>query len=296
MARRKKTVKTAPRKTGAIRSVVLFYNEAKVDAQKTMRKAKEALRKAGLEVHVADHKGVCKDVKSCDLVVSLGGDGTMLRTARLIAQHSVPMLGVNAGGLGFLSAFELSALRKGLRDVVQGKYSIEERWMLSVEVRRGTKVLFGPHPALNDCVVRAADQARAVKLEAESAGSYVASYFGDGLVVSTPTGSTAYSLAVGGPVVVPDVDAYVLSPVSPHSLTLRPIIMPASAPLNVRLEQRNPYEQPQALVSLDGQMDHPLGLRDRVYVRRYPQPLKLMMPTDRSHFDVLRRKLKWSAR
>ncbi|MFH1726669.1 MAG: NAD(+)/NADH kinase [Elusimicrobiota bacterium] len=276
--------------------MVLFHNEEKADAVRALKTVRSLLRRAGVRSLGAPREGSTGSLKTCDIAIAIGGDGTMLRTARVLAPYSVPLLGVKVGGLGFLSAMDLPGFVRDFRKVLDGKFAVEERWMLAAEARRGSKVLFGPHTALNDCVIRCSERARAVTLEVEASRRYVASYFGDGLVVSTPTGSTAYALAAGGPVVVPGVDAFLLAPISPHALTQRPLLTPAKQPLTVRLARRNPYDEPQALVSLDGQTDHTLDFDDEVHIRRAERPFMLLVPPNRSHFDLLRSKLKWGQR
>lgn len=255
-----------------------------------------ALKKRGVTVTTADGKSPIKALKQCDIAIALGGDGTMLRCSRQVAPFSVPLLGVNVGGLGFLSGVDLPGFKKALTRILAGEFTVESRWMLSVEVRNGTKVVFGPHTALNDCVIRGAEQARAVTVEVECAGSPVASYFGDGLVAATPTGSTAYALAVGGPVVMPEVNAFLLAPISPHQLTSRPLLVSTDRPLTAQLKRRNPYDEPLALVSVDGQIDHSMKIGEVVYMRRAAQPFKLLVPPERSHFDLLHEKLSWGVR
>ncbi len=231
-----------------------------------------------------------------DIAIALGGDGTMLRTARYLAPHAVPLFGINSGGLGFLSGSDASDLRRNLQVVLDGGFELEERWMIVVEVYRGDKKTFGPHIALNDCVIRCGDQARAITLKAYSADLFLANYFGDGLIVSTPTGSTAYALAAGGPVVDPRLNALLVAPICPHTLTQRPLIIPAEHPLSVRLAQRNVHERPMALMSLDGQLGCSLKLGQEVRMRRYEKPFRLLLNPKRSYFEILRRKLKWGER
>ena len=254
------------------------------------------LRKNGIKSRNAVKKVSADFLSECEIAIAIGGDGTMLRAARSLTPHAVPLLGINAGGLGFLSAVDLAGFKREFGRIFSGGFVIENRWMLSVEVRRARKTIFGPQPVLNDCVVRCSDQARAVMLEVESGNKCVAKYFGDGLIVATPTGSTAYSLAVGGPVVFPGVDAFLLAPICPHSLTSRPLMTPAWNPLTVRLVRKSDSDRPSALVALDGQMDQALNVGDEVQIRRYDKPFKLMVPPERSHFDLLRQKLKWGER
>ncbi len=277
----------------AIRSVVIFHNERKPEARRALSAVRKRLKKARIAAHLAGCRDFRKHVRAADMAIAIGGDGTMLRAGRILASATAPLLGINVGGLGYLSAVDPKGFQKDFKRIVSGRFEVEQRYMLSVEVRRKGKRLFGPHVVLNDCVVRAGDQVRAVLLEVESRRQRVADYFGDGLILATPTGSTAYALSVGGPVIVPGVDALLLAPICPHALTSRPLITSSSDPVTVRLKRKNPYDRPQALISLDGQLERPLQVGDEVNVRRYDRPFRLLVPPERSYFDVLRQKLKW---
>jgi NAD+ kinase len=228
-----------------------------------------------------------------DIAVALGGDGTMLRVARVVAPRGIPLLGVNIGTLGFLSGTEAADLKRCLDSVLSGRFSVEERSMLSAEVLRGGRRVFGSDLALNEVVIRCGEQARAITLSTRSGERFVADYFGDGLIVATPTGSTAYSLAASGPIIDPSLDVTLVAPICPHTLTQRPLIVPAHLPLTIRLGRRREGEVPRVLVSLDGRSGCELKVGDEVRVRRAETPLRLLLPPGRSFFDVLRRKLKW---
>ena len=168
--------------------------------------------------------------------------------------------------------------------------------MLTAEVLRSGRRVFGPDLALNECVIRCGDQARAVTLSTRSGERFVADFFGDGLIVATPTGSTAYSLAAMGPIVDPSLDVTLVAPICPHTLTQRPLIVPANLPLTVRLGRRRADEAPRVLVSLDGRHGCELRVGDEVRVSRAQTPLRLILPPGRSFYEVLRRKLKWGQR
>jgi len=277
-------------------SVVLFHNSAKASAVRAVKTVRKLVEGEGVQVHMADRRGLAGALESADLAIAIGGDGTMLSTGREIAGFAVPLLGINTGGLGFLTAVDLPGFRKEFRRILAGAYSIERRWMLSVAVLRGRKTVFGPHIALNECVIRSTEHSRPIKLEVEYAGKLVTSFFGDGIMVSTPTGSTAYALSVGGPVVMPGVDAFLMAPICSHSLTQRPLVLSAQSAISVRLALRSAQDKPKALVSLDGQLQRDLGLREELHVRRHPQQVSLVLPPNRSHFQLLRAKLKWGER
>ncbi|MBI5242656.1 MAG: NAD(+)/NADH kinase [Elusimicrobia bacterium] len=284
------------RPSKAIRSIAIFFNERKPSAKRALAAMRSLLRRRGVLVAVERPGALCGRLSRFDAAVVLGGDGTMLRTARFLAGTGIPMLGVNTGGLGFLSAVDFQGFKRSLGRILAGRFLAEERRMLCAEVRRGGRRVFGPCPVLNDCVLRASGHARAVTLKAYDAGRYIATYFGDGLIVSTPTGSTAYALAVGGPVVHPGIEAVILAPICPHTLTQRPLILPSGASVSVELARKNPQERPQALVSLDGQVEHALKAGDVVVISPYGKPVKLLFDPRLSYFELLRAKLKWGER
>ncbi|HBT62317.1 MAG TPA: NAD(+) kinase [Elusimicrobia bacterium] len=276
-----------------IRSVAVFLNETKPEARRMAKEVMALLRRGGVRVAVCRDESSREPLSRADLAVALGGDGTMLRAARILAPYSVPLLGINYGHLGFLSGTDLSGFRSNWREVLAGRFLIEERWMISVEVSRGGKRVFGPALALNDCVIRCGEQARAILLRARSGARFVAEYFGDGLIVSTPTGSTAYALAASGPIVDPGLDVFLIAPICPHALTQRPLVVSAGSPFTVGLAARHPKEVPRVFMSLDGQKGCALRLADEVRVGRYDKPFRLVLDPRHSYFEVLRKKLRW---
>jgi NAD+ kinase len=283
-------------KITSINSAVVFYNETKAEAVRMLKIVTSTLKSRGVRVWVGHGASVREKLRLADIAVALGGDGTMLRVARLLAPHSIPLLGVNSGGLGFLSGTDASEFKRHVDAILDGKFVLEERWMIAVEVYRGRKKIFGPHIALNDCVIRCGDQARAISLRTKSGERFVADYFGDGLIVATPTGSTAYSLAAMGPIVDPSLDVLLISPICPHTLTQRPLIVPALQEFSVTLGTRRAHEAPRVLMSLDGQLGCPVRVGDEVVIKRYDKPFKLLLYPKRSYFEILRRKLKWGER
>jgi NAD+ kinase len=233
-------------------------------------------------------------VRNVDLVVVLGGDGTLLSMAGTIAAAgaSVPILGVNFGSLGFLTEVTLPELYPALESAVAGSARVEERMMLrSATVRPGAAL--PEYVALNDVVITKAARARMTDLSVSIGDEFVTRVKADGLIVATPTGSTAYNLAAGGPIVQPVVDALVLTPIAPHMLTNRPIVIPAGSLVRV---QPMMDERDELYVTFDGQAGYQLQAGDEVQIRRAPQPLQLLRPSSRSYFEVLRQKLKWNER
>lgn len=228
-----------------------------------------------------------------DLIVVLGGDGTLLGMADRIADAglSVPIIGVNFGGLGFLTEITLPELYGSLEAALAGTASLEERMMLRSVVRRGTEVK-ADRVVLNDVVVTKGALARIIDLSVWVGDQFVTRFKSDGLIVSSPTGSTAYNLAAGGPIVHPHVDAMVITPIAPHTLTNRPLVVPAGSDIRIQ-PSANGAEAPEIFASFDGQFSLPLGAEDVVTVARAARPLRLVRAATRSYFEVLREKLKW---
>jgi NAD+ kinase len=249
----------------------------------------ETARVLGLPgVIVADRPALPEKV---DLIVVLGGDGTLLSVARLVDGLGVPILGVNLGGLGFLTATTLEALFPTLEAVLRGEYSAEERLVLAAELVRGDTLL-AEHLALNDVVVAKGALGRLIDLDVRADGEPMTAYRADGLIIATPTGSTAYNLSAAGPILFPTMDAVVLTPICSHTLTNRPIVLPASVRLEVTLQTATP----DVVLSVDGQAGPPVGEGDVVRVRQASARIRLIRDPRKSYFEVLRTKLKWGER
>lgn len=228
--------------------------------------------------------------RELDLVVVLGGDGTLLSAARATAPIDVPLLGVNLGSLGFLTDVPLASLFPMLEKVAQGSAPVEQRSLMQVDLLRGDETRES-YLVFNDAVVNKTALARLNNYELFVDGVFVSSYRADGMIVATPTGSTAYSLSAGGPVLMPTVNAFVITPVSPHSLTHRPLIVPDSAMIEILLRS----DEEVAYLSLDGQPGLDLRDGDRVRCRRSKHRVSLFR-TENDFFHVLRSKLKWGER
>jgi len=225
-----------------------------------------------------------------DLVVVLGGDGTLLSAARATATIDVPLLGVNLGSLGFLTDVPLSSLFSMLDKIVQGHAAVEQRSLMQCDLLRGEQTL-GSYLVFNDAVVNKTALARLNNYDLFVDQSFVSSYRADGMIVATPTGSTAYSLSAGGPVLMPTVNAFVITPVAPHALTHRPLVVPDSAVIELVLRS----DEEVAYLSVDGQPGLDLSDGDRVRCRRSEHSVSLFR-TDHDFFHVLRTKLKWGER
>lgn len=224
-----------------------------------------------------------------DAVVVLGGDGTLLAASQLLGRPSVPVLGVNFGSLGFLTEIALPELYAALAGVLDGSYQYEERGMLRAVLRRPNQADLTVD-VLNDVVVTKASLSRIIELDVTVDGLFVSAFRADGLIVSSPTGSTAYNLAAGGPILHPALPAVVLTPICPHMLTNRPLVLSDQSVIEVRLRGSR---DDQAHTTFDGQRGFAFSAADTVTVTRSPRSLRLVKAPDRDYFEVLRTKLKW---
>jgi NAD+ kinase len=223
-----------------------------------------------------------------EFIVLMGGDGTLLSVARRFCQKGIPILGVNVGGLGFLTEVSLSELYPVLEQILTGQYEVEERLMLQATIFRQGRT-FWEENVLNDAVINKGALARIVELTTWIDGEYLTTYRADGLIISTPTGSTAYTLSAGGPIVYPTLRHVILLPICPHTLSNRPIILPETVTVAVTLDEK----AQDVYLTLDGQVGRSLRSGDRVEIRVAPHNLKLVKSPHRSHFEVLRTKLGW---
>ena len=227
-------------------------------------------------------------VKSVDLLVVLGGDGTMIAAARMVGDHGTPVLGVNYGTLGYLADFTHEEMIPALEAVQAGDFTLDRRLMLAAEVHRGGEKLLHDR-VLNDVVISKSALARIVEIETWVDQKFLNRFRADGLIVSTPTGSTAYNLSAGGPVIYPSMQAVVVTPICPHTLSNRPVVVPDDAEFELVL--KTPKEE--VALTLDGQVGMPLEYEDRVTVRKSRTTFNLIQAHNRNYFDVLRNKLKW---
>ncbi|HXG51214.1 MAG TPA: NAD(+)/NADH kinase [candidate division Zixibacteria bacterium] len=229
--------------------------------------------------------------RKADLIISLGGDGTLLNIAPLVERPEVPILGVNLGGLGFITEVAADELEAVLSKTLEGDYAVEKRMTLEARVfgKRGKPRRFR---VLNDVVIAKGARSRIIDLETYVDEDYLCTYRADGLIVSTPTGSTAYSLAAGGPILEPALGAIILSPICPHTLTHRPIVVPSKATIRVTLRSAGDT----VILSPDGRQGMRLNNGDRVEARDSGLPVSLIKVASRSYYEILRNKLKWGER
>lgn len=228
----------------------------------------------------------------CDLVIVVGGDGSLLGAARSLAMSNVPVLGVNRGNLGFLTDIKPTELEEKVGEVLEGRYTVDKRFLLDVIVKREGDAI-AESTALNDCVLHPGKATRMIEFELWIEGQYVYNQRSDGLIVSTPTGSTAYALSGGGPLMQPKLDALVLVPMFPHTLSSRPIVVEGNSELKLVISESN---ETYPSISCDGQLNIALAPGDTVTIHKKPQKLKLLHPLDYDFYSTCREKLGWSSK
>ncbi len=224
-----------------------------------------------------------------EMIIVLGGDGTLLSVARLSGCYKTPILGINLGGLGFLTETTLADLYKDLEEVLAGRFEVERRLVLSAALLKDGKAT-GAHSALNDVTIHMGTLARIITLRVLVNGEFLNRFQADGLIISSPTGSTAYSLSAGGPILYPTLDTLLLTPICPHTLSNRPIVLPGTSVVEIFPESED------ITLTLDGQTEIPLSIEDGVRVSKSDCPIQLICLPGKSHFDTLRTKLNWGRR
>jgi NAD+ kinase len=282
-----------------IRRVALVHKHGEPEAKRLAAELADWLRRRDLEVELPEPTGraeQCSDERdgvdlpagsAPDLVVVLGGDGTLLSVARAI-QGAAPILGVNLGTLGFLTEINRGELYPSLVEVLAGRFEIEERSLFEVELRRAAGEV-GRYRVFNDAVVNKSALARMIRLVVRIDGRFVAVYRADGLILSTPNGSTAYNLSAGGPIVHPALPVAVITPICPHTLSQRPLVVPDRCEIEVTLDT----SQEEVYLTLDGQEGGILRHRDAIRVRVAPERVRLIQVSRRTFYDALRNKLRW---
>lgn len=288
--------------TGLFKRVGIVAKPHRPEAQEIVRQLITWLRAKDREIVLdldtatlagMNEIGIAKaDVpRAADLVVVLGGDGTLLSVARLVESEKVPIFGVNLGGLGFLTEITLDELYPVLETVLAGSYRVSRRMLLQVTVRRRGEPS-AMYVVLNDAVMTKGALARIIELEVSVQQEYVTTYRADGLIICTPTGSTAYGLSAGGPILFPSMRAVVLVPICPHTVTNRPLVLPEDVTVQVVLVSQDQV----VYLTLDGQEGFRLAQQDLVEVRRADREITLIVSPKKSYYEILRSKLKWGER
>jgi NAD+ kinase len=270
------------------------------EALRYARQVGEELRGRGLSViydaDMAHELGITRDVaakpelgRASDLLITFGGDGTLLSVARHAPEH-VPIIGVNMGTLGFLTEIRVEEFPTVLDRVLAGEYQVEPRVTFEVSISGPNRDSSGRYRVLNDCAINKSAVARIIEMRVSVAGLFVSTFRGDGLIIATPTGSTAYNLSAGGPIIYPTMNAVVITPICPHMLTNRPLVLPDELDIEIALTTPDAKD---IFLSLDGQEGFEIGDDDRVCVRKSEERVLLVQSPDKNYFDVLRNKLKW---
>ncbi|GHT59555.1 NAD kinase [Endomicrobiia bacterium] len=269
-------------------SAGIVYNKSKADAKKLAFRVATWLKQNKCRVFVSD--SVVVRPKKVDFILSIGGDGTMLKVIRTFAPLSVPVKGINLGSMGFLTDADTDEVLDFLKNMFYSGFKIEKRILLSVEFEYKDKKL--KLIAVNDCVVRSLSGGKLITVDVNMDKDFMPEYKCDGMIIATPTGSTAYSLAASGPIVYPNLPVFILTPISPHTLTQRPMIV--SDKSSISFVAKNKYGNGKIMVSIDGQENYTISGGTKVKFSLYKKPLKLIKNCSKSYFETLRTKLYWS--
>ena len=280
-----------------MRHVAIIYKRMRPEAARLAQQLKEWFEKRNIEVFLKeniDNSGVSRVYEKIDIpdtvetVVVIGGDGTFLSVARFIERRSIPIIGINLGGLGFLTEISADSCFAELEKILSGDFDIEERMVLRVSVRREGREIFS-HRVLNDAVINKGALARIIDLHASIDGHFLTHYRGDGLIICTPTGSTAYNISAGGPIIFPTAQAIIMTPICPFTLTNRPIVLPANVTITVEIAE----PATDVTLTCDGQIGCLIQDPDQLVVTAAATPLRIIKAPGVDHFEILRSKLKW---
>ena len=265
----------------------IIYNHLKPNAKQYCNEISAWLENKKIKV-----KNLSYDIvrnPKVDFIISLGGDGTILRISRLVAKYSIPVMGVNLGTLGFLTDTDMKNVFTSLENILNSGIECEERIMLDIEI--ATKKGIVKTTALNDCVIRSVYNGRLTSIDSFINKKFLSSYKGDGVVIATPTGSTAYSLALSGPIIYPTLSLFIIAPISPHTLTHRPMILDSDNVLEFTSTDDN--KKTDLIVSVDGQESYILDKNKKVKIKLFQKKAKLIRDRNYSYIDTLKAKLKW---
>lgn len=273
----------------AIKKLGFIVNAAKPEAVKLSKELVQVARDYGVECEAETSYPMPKDfLEGMEACCVIGGDGTILSTVPECLKRSIPVFGINQGKLGFLATFSVNEVKKSFQGILSGNYSLEKRFVLKAKLGSGQEYF-----ALNDVVVKHMAPSRMMEMEVYANDEYMTSYSGDGLIISTPTGSTAYNLSAGGPIVYPGATVLIMTPICPHTLTNRAVIFDNSNELTVKLCQNEEGHEEDAIISLDGQILPAEETKFPLTVKIAEETLMLLHPVNYSHFKTLRNKLRW---
>ena len=266
-----------------VRNVVIVTKPKQADVARVAGELIEWFQRKAINASLE-----AQSASTADLAVVVGGDGTLLAAARLLGDRQIPIVAINHGGLGFLTEVTLEEMYPALELVLAGQFVTQHRMMMDVLLSRANKRV-ADYRALNDVVINKGSLSRMIELEARVDGQYVSSFRADGLIVSSPTGSTAYNLSAGGPIIFPTMSAMVVTPICSHTLTNRPIVLPEG--VKIAIDLRSAHDD--VYVTVDGQVGLQLEMDDNLVVAKSGVAVKLVAPAGKNYFDVLRGKLKW---
>jgi NAD+ kinase len=282
------------------RRIALITNSRAREIVETLGTVVRYLKRRGVEALLDEHSaGLLPDSglpvappaglrNGCDLAIAIGGDGTMLRAANLLADTDVPLLGINRGRLGFLADIPADSVESHLDQILSGRYATEERFQLHCQLLRGAEVML-EGDAFNDIIIQKSNTAKLIELETHVDGKLLHSQRSDGMIVASPTGSTAYALSGGGPILHPSLNALVLVPICPHTLSNRPIVIDGDRKVEIRVSKAVDG----ALLTCDGEVSSELLSGDRVLISKKDRRVRLIHPENHDHFSILRAKLHW---
>jgi NAD+ kinase len=279
-----------------MKRIGIFAKKGEPDAVKAVRDLLKLLKGRKLEFFIEEDVASIINKKgyrredipgNSDIIIAFGGDGTILGVARLVGDLGVPIIGVNLGGLDFITELAKDEVDSIVDMIFSEKCCFEERIMLLADVYRGKKQLLH-QIALNDVVLNKSALSRMFELDININNQYVTTFRADGLIISSPTGSTAHSLSAGGPILYPTLESFLVTPICPHTLTSRPIVLPDTFILNLSIKNGD-----DVYLTIDGQVGHPLKVKDRIRVKKADYKTKFLVLHDRDYFQLLRSKLKW---
>jgi NAD+ kinase len=271
-----------------VKKLLIVYNPKKSGVKKALARLENLFAGKNLKITVSD---IYSPLPAADLCIVLGGDGTIIMAGRKLSEHKVPILGVNLGSLGFLAEFSFEDLENMLPALLKNRYSTESRIILDLNVARKNRKIYS-NVAINDCIIHTGQSMRIALFRVKTNNRLLAEYVGDGLIISSPTGSTAYSLAAQGPIVYPALPVFVITPICPHTLSQRPIIVPSGDTISVDIVK---YKSDKGIMlSVDGQETFGLEINDRVNIKNsVKRKFLLVANPDHSYYTILRSKLGW---
>ncbi len=284
-----------------LKKIGIYAKKSHPEVEQITMFAAQRLASAGIDVLIED--GLAEQIgqvngfagedipSQADMILVLGGDGTLISVARQIGDRQVPIVGVNLGQLGFLTEITREELPEMLDKLIAGDYKVSERMMIDAFIHRGDQIV-GKYTVLNDAVINKGALARIIDMETYVDGRHLSTYKADGLIISTPTGSTGYSLAAGGPIIYPEINSLLITPICPHMLTNRPVVVWSRSIIEIEVK----FQEDVVFFTADGQVGHKLLPGDRVEVRRSETRTRLVSSPSREYFQILRTKLSWGER